>query len=192
MVRAILDDRKTQTRRPIDWDISNSMSGDAASGYLVQTDNGLIDALKLYRYQKGDILYVRETFVDISEIIPGNIHYKASATKADLEWLREEGWKWKPSIHMPKEAARIFLRVTDVRIERIQDITPENSIAEGLEVCIDCYNHGGCYLPKVCNYLPATMKKLWDGIYAQRGYGWVNNPFVWVIEFERCEKQDGN
>ena len=194
MVRAILDDRKTQTRRPIDWDISNSMSGDAASGYLVQTDNGLIDALKLYRYQKGDILYVRETFVDISEIIPGNIHYKASATKADLEWLREEGWKWKPSIHMPKEAARIFLKVTDIRIERVQDITEENAIAEGCKMAgdfpVERKIDDGIY--EGWDAARGWFADSWQNLYKSKGYGWDTNCWVWVIEFERCEKPDEN
>ncbi|MBY9021883.1 MAG: hypothetical protein KGD67_12570, partial [Candidatus Lokiarchaeota archaeon] len=67
---------------------------------------------------------------------------------------------WQPSIFMPKEAAMLFLEVTDIRVERVQDINPENSIAEGFNVCCDCKEHGGCYLPNVCAYLPNTFKKV--------------------------------
>ena len=197
MVQAILAGRKTQTRRPIDWDISNSMDGDVASGYFVQTDDGLIDALKLYRYQKGDILYVRETFANTwtpnglegyvykADGDPNYFPYWGNATLSKCE-------VWRPSIHMPKEAARIFLKVTDVRVERVQDINPENSIAEGFNICCDCKKHGGCYLPNVCAYLPNTFKKVWDKIYESKGYGWDTNCWVWIIEFERCEKPDEN
>ena len=199
MVRAILDDRKSQTRRPIDWDISNNMDGDVASGYSVQTDDGLIDALKLYKYQSGDILYVRETFAKLND--EGHVYYEYKADTGDPypgEWPQEEAKgnpdapKWKSSRHMPKEAARIFLKVTDIRMERVQDINPEDSIAEGLNVCCDCKEHGGCYLPNVCAYLPNTFKKVWNPIYKSKGYGWDTNCWVWIIEFERCEKQDEN
>ena len=204
MVRTILDDRKTQTRRPIDWDISNNMSGDAASGYLVQTDNGLIDALKLYRYQKGDILYVRETWkVIVADPTVNFLYIKYIADKQEsyVEFARDRFEKFRKyerkngnhaNIFMPKEAARIFLKVTDVRVEKLQDIKPDGAIAEGLNVCCDCKEHGGCYLPNVCAYLPNTFKKVWDKIYQSRGYGWDTNCWVWIIEFERCEKPDEN
>ena len=204
MVQAILAGRKSQTRRPIDWDISNSMDGDVASGYFVQTDGGLMDSLELCKYQKGDILYVRETWK--IEWLDDNELEMAITYEADEIWEyikftpnRFSKFKkyydkkgWQPSIFMPKEAARIFLKVTDVRIERVQDINPENSIAEGLNVCCDCKEHGGCYLPNVCAYLPNTFKKVWNPIYKSKGYGWDTNCWVWIIEFERCEKQDEN
>ena len=152
------------------------------------------DALKLYRYQKGDILYVRETFANIPETAPGNIHYKASATKADLEWFDEEGWKWKPSIHMPKEVARIFLKVTDIRIERVQDITEENAIAEGCKMAGDFPAErkidDGIY--EGWDAAREWFADSWQNLYKSKGYGWDDNPWVWVIEFERCEKQDEN
>ena len=204
MVRAILDDRKSQTRRPIDWDISNNMSGDAASRYFVQTDDGLIDALKLYRYQKGDILYARETWkikwLDNNKLEMA-ITYEADETWEYIEFSSDRFSKfkkyynkkgWQPSIFMPKEAAMLFLEVTDIRVERVQDINPGDSIAEGLNVCYDCKDHGGCYLPNVCAYLPNTFKKVWDKIYKTKGYGWDDNPWIWIIEFERCEKPDEN
>jgi hypothetical protein len=203
MVRAILDGQKTQTRRPIkapgneyhyekllcDWPLSCKPEIiEDELHWELQTavdDSGTYTEKLLY--QPGDILYVRETFADISETEPGNIHYKASANEEDLEWFNENGWNWKPSIHMPKELARIFLKVTDVRVERLQEIAPEDFVAEGNKCCKDCLDHYGCALPEVCAYLPEAMKKLWDPIYKEKGYGWEENPYVWVIEFEVSE-----
>ena len=197
MVRTILDDRKTQTRRPIDWDISNSMDGDVASGYSVQTDDGLIDALKLYKYQSGDILYVRETFAKLND--EGHVYYEYKADTGDPypgEWPQEEAKgnpdapKWKSSRHMPKEAARLFLKVTNVRIERVPDISIKDIISEGLEGYIrhtvdDVYT-------KTEKELISEYQTLWDEIYESKGYGWDTNCWIWVIEFERCEKQNEN
>jgi hypothetical protein len=129
-------------------------------------------------YKVGDILWVRETWADTKDS-PGNIHYKASATEADLEWLKDCGVKWKPSIHIPRDAARIFLKVTNVRAERLQDISEDDAKAEGAKVQgANPYD------------LPYTHQKgfrrLWDELYAPIGdSGWDANPWVWVISFER-------
>ena len=154
MVRAILDGKKTQTRRPV-------------KEYI--------------EYEPGDILYVRETFTDIPETFSGNIHYRADFTEVGLKWFEEEGWNWKPSIHMPKEAARLFVKVTDVRVERIQDIKEEAVWAEGFKDIFD---------DDVFTAAGLNFKKIWDEIYKSKGYSWESNPYVWVIEFERCEKLD--
>ena len=201
MVRAIIDGRKSQTRRPIDWDISNNMDGDVASGYSVQTDDGLINALKLYRYQKGDILYVRETWrvhKNFDGISPkmvmvamggdtwGCIDYETNP--------REENFwgGWRPSIHMPKEAARLFLKVTGIRVERVQDITEENAIAEGCKMAGDFPAErkidDGIY--EGWDAAREWFADSWQNLYESKGYGWDDNPWVWTIEFERCEKPD--
>jgi len=100
--------------------------------------------------------------------------------------------KWKPSIHMPKEAARLFLRVTDVRVERVQDISWEDCLGEGVKIRLDC-----CEPPLVCmhctecSYAWIAFEKLWDSINAKRNggvYSWDNNPYVWVYTIERYEK----
>jgi hypothetical protein len=137
-------------------------------------------------YKVGDILWVRETWADTKDS-PGNIHYKASATEADLEWLKDCGIKWKSPLFMPRVEARLFLKVTDVRAERLQDITEEDAEAEGL------YNtHGFIRSPdnSYADY-PHTAKeafvRLWDTLNAKRGYGWDANSWVWVYEFEREE-----
>ena len=109
---------------------------------------------------------------------PGRYFYKASES---------ENFKWHPSIHMPKEAARIWLKVTDVRVERLQDITIEGIRKEGLEPRFnvkDKFSDGiarGRFLELWNN----TIKKS-----ALDKYGWDANPWVWVIEFERCEKPE--
>ena len=165
MVQAILDGRKTQTRRLCKGQPQDGAISPETMGYMPP-------------YGVGDVLYVRETWTDIPETAPGNLHYRADATQADLDWFRENGWKWRPSIHMPKEAARLFLRVTGVRCERLQDMMPE-----------DCANDGG-FEPeavKVVGIAP-LFGTLWDSILRKDDLakcGWAANPWVFVVSFER-------
>ena len=200
MVRAILDGQKTQTRRPIkapgneyhyekllcDWPLSCKPEIiEDELHWELQTavdDSGTYTEKLLY--QPGDILYVRETFCP-NYYDDGRPAYRANYTAKVKDVVPEP--KWKPSIHMPKELARIFLKITDVRVERLQKIAPEDFVAEGNKCCKDCLDHGGCALPEVCAYLPEAMKKLWDPIYKEKGYGWDEDPWVWVIEFEVSE-----
>lgn len=117
-------------------------------------------------YKCGDILYVRETFVEWC----GEYGYKASAEQPEL-WTG-----WKPSIHMPKEAARIFLRVTDVRMERLREITADEIFKEGIQA----------------DYIFSAFDTIWDSTIKpadRSAYGWEANPWVWVIEFERISKE---
>lgn len=130
-------------------------------------------------YQPGDILYVRETWKQA----PNGYYYYEDWQKDDIADVT----KWKPSIHMPKEAARIWLKVTDVRVERLQEITRLSVQKEGIEVD-----------PKECagkfdfiTELFLLFQELWDSTIKKSdldSYGWDANPYVWVIEFERCEK----
>ena len=131
-------------------------------------------------YQPGDILYVRETvwqkighYLDVDgETKPSwynEFRYVASDEKPETGW--NYSWVKRPSIHMPKEAARIWLKVTDVRVERSQEITEEQ--AKG-----PCTARG-----QFENLWNSTIKKSDFDL-----YGWDANPWVWVIEFERCEK----
>lgn len=183
MVRAILDGRKRQTRRIIKGLplYEPYFEEDEGRGFLMASEDGQFYTLEAFSAIKpGDVLYVRETWADIPETAPGNLHYRADATRADLDWFREKGWKWRPSIHMPKDAARIFLKVMDVRAERLQSITPQEIRAEGLDV-----------LGLTKQMTVKAWRDLWNstvkGEDIQR-YGWAANPWVWVIEFERCEK----
>lgn len=141
-------------------------------------------------YQPGDILYVRETFVQAAA---HTFWYKAD----DKLWMSKD-FCWEPSIHMPKEAARIWLRVVDVQLERLQDISNDEAIAEGAQGiecnhvnadscgCTDCMNTGWIEPPIV------GFMQIWDGTIKKSEldlYGWEANPWVWVIEFERCDKE---
>ena len=137
-------------------------------------------------YRVGDILHVREAwqYIDFAGENNGYV-YKASEN-GQLWEAETENWKWRPSIHMPREAARIWLKVTDIQVERLQDITEEQAVKEG---CIaEALLDGGKILP--ARY---WFSRLWDSTIKKPDlncYGWNANPWVWVIEFERCEKPE--
>ena len=188
MVRVILDGRKTQTRRPIDVDISNNFDCDpdgTVVAYMNPETGDMYDPLEIAPYKQGDILYVRETFYPCKHvIIDGEQQYLYRATFEQPEKYPDFKPKWKPSIHMPKEAARIFLRVTNVRVERLQDITEEDARAEG--VIAEAHDDFSHTYPSHKH----AFHKLWNSINLTRGYGWCSNPWVWVIEFERVREND--
>lgn len=146
--------------------------------------------LSLCRYKEGDILYVRETW-DNEPITPGG-HFRPRGVwyyKADGD-LRPEAWRgnWHPSIHMPKEAARLFLRVTNVRVEMLQDIDEEGAKAEGANYCNG--KHVGVK-EKMRRSAVERFADIWNSTIKPADidlYGWDAKPWVWVIEYERCEK----
>lgn len=196
MVRAILDGRKTTTRRAIKLDLGLADTDKNDSSYLKIPDEygDHHDAKDLCRYKAGDILYVREKTYGI----PGGIdnHDLCYATHcpcglSDEEHLKIKGWR--PSIHMPREAARIFLKVTNIRVERLQDITEDGCKAEvviGLDPWIyaddSFYERNGLSN----DYLRASFAGLWNSTIKKQDidkYGWGANPWVWVIEFEVSE-----
>lgn len=180
MVQAILESRKTVTRRKIDRDITNFCDVEV-DGTLLDYQNchgDFINPIDLCRYKAGDILYVRETFNNTET---DTVLYAADKDFIDFYLFMESEIKWKPSIHMPKEAARIFLKVTDVRVERLQDITEEDAITEGMsKTLVD----GVVFISAKGNF-----HVLWDSLNIKRGYGWDTNPWVWVIEFEKINKE---
>ena len=139
-------------------------------------------------YKPGDILWVRETFRPAIVKCNGGANYFYYADGfSDASSRPDTGrCKWKPSIHMPREAARIFLRVTDVRVERVLDITLDDIEREGL-YCDPPYtrNHFA-YGPGMSIH----WIKLWDSLNNKRGYGWDTNPWVWAISFECCERPE--
>lgn len=170
----------------------------------------------------GDILYVRETWQCWRAHryeATADIRFKAGGDDVRLQfangntdsidrldydtfvhkWFSHNG-KWKPALFMPKEAARIWLKVTDGRVERLQSITVEGAIREGAEGekchhtnagafgCTDCMNTGWIEPPQV------EFMQIWNSTIKKSNidrYGWDANPWVWVIEFERCEKPEG-
>ena len=200
MVRAILDGRKTCTRRlvkpqpdekhtyPLGFVTDSTEKKKAGCfGFGIDEYGGSIQYAKP-PYQPGDILYVRETWCGLPVNEAGHMRgHTIYYYKADGE-LRPKGWRgtWHPSIHMPKEAGRIWLKVTDVRVERLQEITSEQICREGVEV----------EYPHVLNGEEKryAFSRLWDSTIKKSDldrYGWNASPWVWVIEFERCEKPEG-
>lgn len=189
MVQAILEGRKTVTRRIIKGlpqDVKRigwlTDSGNAKSYGTVAFDvNGNRKYFKL-PYLIGDILYVRETFVT---------HRNDVFYKADNEWLKLKNlgisFKWKPSIHMPKEAARLFLRITDVRIERLQDITEEQAMQEGIEKMStpNISGVGETFIQGFGELWNSTIKKS-----ELDKYGWHANPYVFVYRFNVISKAE--
>ena len=182
MVRAIMDGRKTCTRRIVKDDIPD----DAMWGYTAFTPKGYISCRGVYAdgygegffklpYQPGDILYVRETWGHPISL-NSDKQYVFRADKIAESGFKNDSHIWHPSIHMPKKAARIWLNVTNVRVERLQDMTDDDAEAEG---CFD-YTSTALGFPDVWD---STIKKS-----NLDSYGWDANPWVWVIEFERCEK----
>jgi hypothetical protein len=197
MVKAILDGRKTQTRRVIklaDGALADSDNIPAA-GYDGQLAPYVMDFSKTYpRWtqrdcpygQPGDRLWVRETWscigaeqVKPSEIAPGYTVYYATDDIA-RNWRVN---KWRPSIFMPRWASRITLEVTGVRVERVQDIRDEDILDEGMIA----------HSPNGVFSNPESVSRnqfvvLWDSINAKRGYSWESNPWVWVVEFKRVSQ----
>lgn len=215
MVRAILDGRKTCTRRKIPIDIVNNCDVETDGTLLAyeNCDGDFIDPVRLCRYQPGDILYVRETWqcwrahryeatADIRfraggddvrlQFANGNTD---SINRLDYDtfvhkWFSHNG-EWKPSLFMPKEAARIWLKVTAVRVERLQEITEDGAKAEGANFK-NGKNVG--FEEKMNRTAIERFTEIWNSTIKKADldrYGWDANPWVWVIEFERCEKPEG-
>lgn len=224
MVRAILEGRKTATRRVIKpeqlsgvgcmqcpnntpkefLEVRDSMF----EPYRSMPDRELIGTIYKPRYEKDDILYVRETWawepcwdcgMDTEEGGCGYEYervynqkkkeygcYCYRASMSDGEELSVN--TWHPSIHMPKVAARIWLKVTDVRSECLQDIDGKEVLKEGLNSLVH---------PKA-DYFNMNQREMFEDLWNStikksdiERYGWDANPWVWVIEFERCEKPEG-
>ena len=201
MVRAILDGRKNCTRRIVKPQPQGRLcytfaGGDCGTwGYPSKTAyENWGDEYKLPEditdeelkrrwnppYHTDDILYVRETWRK------GLEWYIYRADYSDTEKFYQDGkeinMKWHPSIHMPKEVARIWLKVTDVRVERLQDISGESLTKEGIDLFQS--NYVRVAFDEFKNIWNSTIKKS-----DLDRYGWNANPWVWVIEFERCERE---
>lgn len=235
-VQAILDNRKTMTRRVVKKKYSNTdleMKTDKYGTRLIERQNdapppepitfpdgrkGTRWSLVAIRdvpspYQRGDILWVRETWQQLAPWTDNGCeldwdkmqYYYAADGNPGIEMTDDNGFplesfRWRPSIHMPKAAARIFLRVTDVRAERVQDIDNSDAIREGATGlvctrcnstpydCTDCMNTGWIEPPIL------DFQEIWDSTIKPKGrekYGWAANPWVWAYTFERVDKPEG-
>ena len=211
MVRAILAGQKTQTRRLVKQKYNNTrlaMRTDKYGTRLVEEEK-LIEGVHTVRnsdgtttlklraiedvrppYKRGDILWVRETWstTDKCGLYPNwptdGIHYIYKADDPTCDAAKES--RWYPSIHMPKQAARIFLRVKEVRVELLQDIKADGISAEEITSIAATCGDMEIALVEWKNLWNSTIKKA-----DLQKYGWDSNPWVWVIEFERCEKPEG-
>lgn len=216
MVRAILDGRKTVTRRVVKPQPEITPIPTFGGSYRMSMEKNLFVKPPC---RPGEILYVRETWGDYSECQPGGAgyylyraDYPDNAKTYDFDGHICDLPRWRPSIHMPREAARLFLRVTAVRVERLQDITEEDVYREGAEPLISCPHEHGVIGPDGtlgdmcwntnccvhCVYIEKSYGELfgefvWDSTIkpADRDlYGWGSNPWVWVIKFERITKEE--
>ena len=189
MVRAILDRRKICTRRLVKHNVDAVLNSPYHMEHPETEDVWLIKRLCRAPYDSGDILYVRETWSEGYE--DGTYIYKADDKLADHPMFEKSSKMiYHPSIHMPKDAARIWLKVTDAIVERLQDITENGAKAEG---ALD--NRGLIHSPgneyDRIHSARENFVEIWDGTIKKSDldrYGWAANPWVWVIEFERCEK----
>ncbi len=149
----------------------------------------------------GDIMYVRETWntycdgclsKDLEEVLGSTCAHSCGENSNGYYYkatdINHKGWK--PSIFMPKEAARIFLKVKDVRVERLQAMTLDDFLKEGVSIRPEAFNDpDNAYWQARSEFV-----KIWDSTIKKKEiylYGWDGNPWVWVIEFERCTKPDG-
>lgn len=193
MVRAIMDGRKTQTRRIIKPQPVKSCNVDG------ETACELVAKGSPYG-RPGDRLWVRETWASfgssrsITPPVPLScqIRYDADNT---CQWRdvpdgargvhHDASFRKRPSIYMPRWASRLTLEITAVRLERLQDITEADARAEG--IIAQAYGYGVEGLHMSLQTAREAFGCLWDGINAERGYPWADNPWVWVVEFQKVE-----
>lgn len=213
MVQAILDGRKTCTRRVVKtrrkdacgFYVTKRPDGSFTGIYEYDEDERMFENQLIPPYKPGDILYVRETW-ERFECWNCEGDERGNCPKEPKKSVLDKACgcymyratdeisgdaKWHPSIHMPKEAARIWLKVTDVRAERLQNITEDGAKAEGAN-WKNGKNVG--WEEKMWRTAIERFAKIWDSTIKKSDldrYGWDANPWVWVIEFVRCEPQEG-
>ena len=189
MVRAILDGRKTQTRRVVKMprgivSLYRPFPNEPENVQGVDKDGliGWYASPTVCPYgAPGDRLWVRETFgipdAPYERRDKALVIYRADQSD---EMAALNRYFWRPSIHMPRWACRLVLEVTGVRVERLQDISSDDAIAEGIEPS----DVGDAREEAAWNI--AGYEELWDSLNAKRGLGWATNPWVWVVEFRRA------
>lgn len=224
MVRAILDGRKTQTRRPIKWKQTRFTEiGEREDGSKWPWSEDAEHACDFWHPcpfgAVGDRIWVRETWGVVShafsddglmidwvpdrpstaihEMPFGNGYYSGYAIYAadgDFTWGDDDGYEdgrscWKPSIHMPRAASRILLEITNVGVQRLQDISSGDAVREGIcQLPVSgryCLSPGDQYFGGASHSAKEVYSWLWSSIYGEES--WKANPWVWVISFERIE-----
>ena len=180
-IRAILEKKKTQKRILV--------KGNALKMLTICTPDVIVRDMP--KYHIGDRLYVKETFkiaegVTINGVSP--VIYKAECSGFALANIDN----WKSPMFMPRKLSRIILEITDIRVERVQDISVQDAKDEGIRVhangCKDglaygCYNGDEC-VNNVCRQPIEYYKQIWNSLNAKRGFSWESNSWVWVISFK--------
>lgn len=208
MVRAVLEGRKTQTRRVAqcmtgtdfathhkadEWIISSTILN-IAVGLPKKTVSPRTGSLVRCPYgAPGDRLWVRETFARLEDLKTKDPGTAALLSRAFYRQEHSAGLshddatdlRWRSPIHMPRELSRITLEVTNVRVERLQEISDADAKAEGVDQAPYSENRIWIANPANSQRYIKTFRKGWDAINAKRGYSWASNPFVWVIEFKK-------
>ncbi|EPY4899713.1 TPA: hypothetical protein MXA58_001647 [Klebsiella pneumoniae] len=215
MVRAILDGRKTQTRRPVKFPVHDKNLGCELAGNELAGELSAGNYLNSAFGKPGDRIWVRETWGVVSheldedgriqpwtpdrpataihEMPFGNGYYSGHAIYAadgDFTWGDDDGYEdgrscWKPSIHMPRAASRILLEITGVRVERLNGISQEDAQAEGLELTGWRPTYSDPDSGGEVMTPYDNFAELWSSIYGEGS--WKANPWVWVISFKRVE-----
>lgn len=200
MVKAILEGRKTQTRRVEKPSLSESVNrvimehgtrGSVRAMFMANTYS--LSCYRHPKYKLGDILYVQESWAEIPEKC-GIYSYEADVPQEIVGMMDIMGEPWRRPEDMPLAAARIFLQVTGIRVERLQDISNADAKAEGIRSYFLHKEHGGEWHESNGSFVGvdrthstriAAFAELWDSLYAKLGYDWGTNPWVWVYDFER-------
>jgi hypothetical protein len=211
MVRALLSDRKTMTRRVVSKNnsctsgrfeklnlesafVTESMGGQQILKAMWD-ENGDKTIHRIFpKWETGDRLWVRETWLLVNgcEGLEDFTTYRADGV---ISYPDNEPVKWKPSIHMPRWASRITLEITNVRVERLQEISEEDCLKEGIQKSDNeglrnwpymGANHHIKGTPKVFSFARQAFESLWDSINGKK-YPWSSNPWVWVVEFKRMK-----
>ncbi|VTN64641.1 morphogenetic protein [Klebsiella pneumoniae] len=211
MVRAILDGRKTQTRRPVKFPVHDKNLGCELSGNELAGELSAGNYLNSAFGKPGDRIWVREAYrfpASLDDVSPTGVGEMAVATGYRKPWAPtfyeftgtfSDGWKGfetppkvsdagklRPSIHMPRWASRILLEITNVRVERLNSIHDVDAMREGIQNLTTC-SHSDFGIPGVVNaqHPVRAFQLLWESIYGADS--WRANPWVWVIEFKRVE-----
>ncbi|HHS9545383.1 morphogenetic protein [Klebsiella quasipneumoniae] len=212
MVRALLDGRKTQTRRPVKFPVHDKNLGCELSGNELSGELSAGNYLNSAFGKPGDRIWVREAYrfpASLDDVSPTGVGEMAVATGYRKPWAPtfyeftgtfSDGWKGfetppkvsdagklRPSIHMPRWASRILLEITDVRVERLNSIHDVDAMREGIQNLTTC-SHADFGIPGVVNaqHPVRAFQLLWESIYGDES--WNSNPWVWVIKFKRIEE----
>lgn len=214
MVRAILDGRKTMTRRVVknqtpSWHLLSKDYDVEGMEYFIATSKpdsnsikSILGAEQCPYGQVGDRLWVRESWAtdaQVDDVKPSDLSKGETIVYLADDTVRTTGCrliskgKNRPSTHMPRWASRILLEVTDVRVERLQDITEEDAKADGVAFFDEVHNHQPMYMDYETDEFwlrtpKESFKSLWQSINKKRGYVWDANPWVWVVSFKVLEE----